>query len=569
MREVLSLQVGRSANFVGAHFWNFEDELAVYAGERGDLQDRYHPSVLFRVSQDRNRASGDDVIYTPRLLVFDTRDGLGGMHPKGTLQSPEAVDSSSIAQVWVGDVRKVYQEPHPVNAFQRFLTEDEQERGLEEGQGKWEGDEAPESEDNYEANPLLTTCHPYGLDESVTHWTDYTKCHIHSSTVQQLPFRDISPDFDAHAAGTADQTVSALGAEVMEDYVDALRKQLEECDAIQGVLTLGDMKGGWGGLTAQLLGELRDECRACPISCTALQASLRQHGSSSDRALAVVNAALSLYTLGQTSDLINLIGDPATVTPSGISPHLAVDAEKPYHTSALTAAALNMVTTPFRFQASHSTRAGSVAEWVRESCHGPFDCMKYATTTMSFPFADCAQGEEALRGLLVAPKALLQGDFERSGLPSYMGWLGPPAPGGAALTAEGCVKRFSQMLVTRGLNPPPLGQQAILKEAQSRLHCRSSSAAHPFATPLPMPLSYPLIFRDTLNEEGQKVCDPVLAPSSKQRMLCRSVGGLAAMECSSTLHPFLKEVAEGLQLTSPKIQVQLVKNGLHSDDVSE
>ncbi|CAN0504680.1 unnamed protein product, partial [Laminaria digitata] len=61
------LQVGRYANFVGAHFWNFQDELLLLGSRGGVVDAYYNHGVLHRPAGERGG------VCTPRLLAFDTR----------------------------------------------------------------------------------------------------------------------------------------------------------------------------------------------------------------------------------------------------------------------------------------------------------------------------------------------------------------------------------------------------------------------------------------------------------------------------------------------------------------
>lgn len=66
---------------------------------------------------------------------------------------------------------------------------------------------------------------------------DFLKSRLHPRALQELPFRDESSDFGLYASGGGGgggSRSSALGESDRENFSDALRQQLEECDAAQG-----------------------------------------------------------------------------------------------------------------------------------------------------------------------------------------------------------------------------------------------------------------------------------------------------------------------------------------------
>jgi hypothetical protein len=70
--------------------------------------------------------------------------------------------------------------------------------------------------------------------------------------------------------------------------------------------------------------------------------------------------------------------------------------------------------------------------------------------------------------------------------------------GSATVAAAPPVTVFSESLCARGLTASLSSQTAVLREALERTGCRRIAVAA-YTTPLPVPLSYPLIFRPTLD----------------------------------------------------------------------
>ena len=71
--SVITLQFGGYANYIGAHFWNFQDELAGPAYTQADGWREISHDALYRAGED---ASGR-AAYTPHLLLFDVAGSEG------------------------------------------------------------------------------------------------------------------------------------------------------------------------------------------------------------------------------------------------------------------------------------------------------------------------------------------------------------------------------------------------------------------------------------------------------------------------------------------------------------
>jgi Misato Segment II tubulin-like domain/Tubulin domain len=448
-REVLTLQIGRYSNFVGAHYWNFQDELWGWAhaeDRSGKMPDAYDPSIMFSYAQKT---------LAPRLLAWDTRDGLGGMHPGGTLAARGSAASSS-GCLWAGNVAAHSQEPeHTPNAFQRFLAADEV-LGSATGQyteptgvrsalsfqgtsvsaaiadGQLHGEDSAAVEEEIVVGAKMRK-HPFGLDDAVVTWTDYLKTHVARGSVQLLPFRDGDSCFDTYASGdsSASSPGSALHERDREAYSDALRRQLEECDAVQGVQCLVDFQGGWAALAADMLTETRDECRSCPLLCfpLLLAATARTEttagGASRTDPATAVNSALALHALSETASLLTLLSEAAAAQAGAGSPHVALHSSSAYHTAAVLAAALDTATSPYRF--CSKAAPFSVSQWAAGAAgavnRSSSSRASIASLVCAVPWAERDMNAEQLRAAAVASEtALSYAEFVKQGLPARLSW---------------------------------------------------------------------------------------------------------------------------------------------------
>ncbi|KAK3200335.1 hypothetical protein Dsin_023750 [Dipteronia sinensis] len=108
MREIVTVLLGGLANFIGSHFWNFQDELLGLASDpKSDpvFKNLYlNMDVLYRTDETQQGI----LTYTPRLVSADFQ---------GTLC----------------DVSTHASEPHKKNLFLQSLYEEEQVNGTNSG----------------------------------------------------------------------------------------------------------------------------------------------------------------------------------------------------------------------------------------------------------------------------------------------------------------------------------------------------------------------------------------------------------------------------------------------------
>jgi hypothetical protein len=96
--EIITLQFGHYANFVGSHYWNIQDELIsrnealVNAGKRPEIG----TDDLFRTGITQEGIE----TYTPRVLIFDARGSLGALRRGGYQYDTASVESVKASSQW-------------------------------------------------------------------------------------------------------------------------------------------------------------------------------------------------------------------------------------------------------------------------------------------------------------------------------------------------------------------------------------------------------------------------------------------------------------------------------------
>ena len=77
----MTLQFGNDSNYVGAHYWNFLDELfgrkSLEDSESPCAHERFDFQKLYRSRGERGR-----VVNYPRVMMFDHAGQVGYLHPE-------------------------------------------------------------------------------------------------------------------------------------------------------------------------------------------------------------------------------------------------------------------------------------------------------------------------------------------------------------------------------------------------------------------------------------------------------------------------------------------------------
>lgn len=85
-REIISLQFGNYSNFVGAHFWNLQEQSFDYTGAAGGAEVNH--DILYR----EGKTAKGELTYTPRLLLADLKGSLNTLPEQGGLPEEVAED---------------------------------------------------------------------------------------------------------------------------------------------------------------------------------------------------------------------------------------------------------------------------------------------------------------------------------------------------------------------------------------------------------------------------------------------------------------------------------------------
>ncbi|KAG8932540.1 Tubulin beta-2 chain [Tulasnella sp. 417] len=133
------------------------------------------------------------------------------------------------------------------------------------------------------------------------------------------------------------------GAELIENILDVLRKQIEECDALQGFQIIQSLGGGTGsGLGSLVMAKIREEVPDRMLSTFSILPSPK----SADTVVEPYNAVLTLHQLVETSDLSICIDNEALY---GLSDRLGGKTTEFSQLNSIVAQVMAGVSTSLRF----------------------------------------------------------------------------------------------------------------------------------------------------------------------------------------------------------------------------
>ncbi|XP_033750191.1 protein misato homolog 1-like [Pecten maximus] len=351
-REVVTLQIGHYSNFVGAHWWNIQESSFIYDPKLAPAQKDIDHDILFREGKNLR----GEVTYTPRLVAFDLKGSLNTLKQEGNLYDYRNQEEIQ----WTGDVT-LHQEDGPKkNTYLVDLEKEEQgymrdsagsnnsQESIDDVEIKDAGNEVKEKKQK--SGDAVMGSKFYDLDESVDVWSDYLRTYLHPKSihiVEQYRHKSDLQPFDIYGCG---QEVM-LNYETRTDIEDRLHFFIEECDHLQGFQVLLDAFDGFGGLGSNILQHLEDEYSSKGIFTFALAPNNLPDNTPQNRANRILNSAISLSKCWSNSSLLvpmclaNSLWK--TIGPAVQLPHLQYKSID-YHTSAILAATLDSVTSPYR-----------------------------------------------------------------------------------------------------------------------------------------------------------------------------------------------------------------------------
>ncbi|OLL21952.1 Protein dml1 [Neolecta irregularis DAH-3] len=314
MKEILTLQFGQAAGFLGAHFWNQQESL--FSCDENN-ESPIDSDVHFRAGI----GAGGIETFTPRVLIYDVKGGFGSLHQNALYESltPEINHAA-----WD---REIQEQKQPV-------IETEYEKILR--------NEVTDS--NQQTVPVLS---------KVETWNDFNRVYYHPRSFVEITEYDLYGELAV--LNTYDQGADLFQSLNREyDLFDHdLRSFLEECDSLQGIQVLCSVMDGWAGFSSEYLIELRDEFPKTSLISWAIENPMNDWESSHSFIRALVS-------LNETSSLYVPLGMPA-IQKAGY------DANSLWNRSAVLSLGYDSITLPTRLKASQRSSISEIIEYFSPS----------------------------------------------------------------------------------------------------------------------------------------------------------------------------------------------------------
>ncbi|MQL78186.1 hypothetical protein Taro_010615 [Colocasia esculenta] len=508
MREIVTIQVGTFANYVGSHFWNFQDELLGLAEEANGDPIYKSPSldmdVLYRAGETQQ---------VPLVLYLLLVNYMMRFHPL-------------IRQMLShGDVLKHVSEPRKKNIFLQRLCEEEQPNHNVPTNHVEKSADTP---DVGLQDKDLVAC----LENEVHFWTDFSKVHYHPQSLYELHGSwTTAQEFDNYGIGREFFSGSFHEEEVNE----RLRFFVEECDHIQGIQFILDDYGGFSSVAADFLEHIADEYPNKPVLLYSARGPGGCKNATSKRASIkkVLHDAVSFSRLSSLCKLMVPLGLPSLST-SKVSAFLRVDDSKPFHCSAVYAASIHSLSLPFRMDPP-----------------GPTENCVYITGAMDvWGLVQMLTGQARQNTVAILDTAIpapcLKGDSVHG---PFMRNLHPLTPETAV---DGEDPQAVESLVVHGALSS--GLRASISEVKDSVYSAYQHGLpkpmflHLSAAlcPLPIPLPFPSIFGNLVGQHGELLGNPIQGNIPRGSLDVDSIPMAARLRSSSAILPFIQTRSDNL-----------------------
>ncbi|KAG9652461.1 tubulin nucleotide-binding domain-like protein, partial [Aureobasidium melanogenum] len=312
MHEVITLQFGQQANYVGTHFWNAQETYFTYGDEEESPVDH---DIHFRPGHSEDGTE----TFTPRALIYDLKGAFGTLRRDNALYGAVDDPTAVAQQMWAGNTNVIQTEQIQQSAYQQHL-----DQGLEP--------------------PALSP-------DTVRYWSDYNRVFYHPRSIVQLQEYELnSALMPFEKWSTGEDLFDSLDKE--HDLLDRdLRPFLEECDQLQAIQIITSADDAWGGFTAKYLERMRDELGKTSAWVWGLEQGGRKPRDK--QILQVANVAQSIYQISSQASMYI----PLTTLPDVLPPHVNLNAASKWHTSALQLLALESMTLPTRLRSGQQGRS--------------------------------------------------------------------------------------------------------------------------------------------------------------------------------------------------------------------
>lgn len=336
-KEVVTIQIGTNANYVGAHFWNLQDEYLATPVHNRDIS----PAALLSELSPNNRAYASGVRYTPRVQVIDSSGAFGALSTQAGIVRPSRSESQ-IASAWDGSCQVIERETVHPSQYVRHT--------LEHG------------DDEAMSSSCRTDNSRYPPVDDIKYWTDYSNVPLHPRSSFELPGIH-------HEVSNMQYFVSGeqIAKPLLEDMFRDLRHFVEECDSLGGLNVITNADDAFSGICSAYLEHLLEELGShLPVLVFGIHSVGRvyadQRPSRSMRRSLPKDAHLFTNEAQLVSSCIDFSTEyiPMVTRRACQLPDVQVDENNLFQASSIFGLALDVALSPIRQRLSISGMLGSI-----------------------------------------------------------------------------------------------------------------------------------------------------------------------------------------------------------------
>ncbi|KAF6200712.1 hypothetical protein GE061_005156 [Apolygus lucorum] len=344
-KEVVTLQFGKFPNFVGAHYFNIQTAGFSF---NPDFPADVNHDVLFR----EGKSDSGSFSYTPRLIAVDLEQSLHSLSKTGLnfVTPPSTSEVQDVTQV---EALEVLQNPQPPK--NEYFEDVEKQSS------------AQENPNAMQVDLLLKT--KYDLSTTVKSWSEVLTVNLHPRSITMIP-KTLSSGLDVPKSTCKTGDDIWKNPSFNDDFEDNLRFQLEACDIVQGFHLLTECENLYSGMSNRCLDYLRDECgKKSILTVPIFSLNEDEEDGLEIRKRLCSNLINTGFCLSRSSELSDLVAPFSTLSELwGDGKEfqdfktLKYDGSSCYQSSAVMAACLELISTPYRLKRLPGVRMNNVNE---------------------------------------------------------------------------------------------------------------------------------------------------------------------------------------------------------------
>ncbi|ORX85727.1 tubulin nucleotide-binding domain-like protein [Anaeromyces robustus] len=353
MREIITIQLGSTANYVGTHFWNsLENSINKIKEESKEVsnsnshndnneEDYRDINVFYKMGISPKR----EEIYSPRLLIMELKGGINSIKNSNPFYQPP-VDFDTLkdnaSQLWPGKIETYKSELDEKSSFQKTI-------------------ENP----NFEYQKLFNSRYnskSLELNEkTIKSWTDFNISYYHPQTTVELSeynVNDESTPFGSFSCGEELYNSGYYGEKLFDEN---LRFFLEDCDQLQGFQVFCETNSAFGGFASKLIEEINDEFGRHTVLIYGVE------NKEDNTILSRINKSLCMNAFNESSLLYIPLDISNTNANNFWSKYYSANVNSLYHSTALYSSVIESISLPFSSANNYRSMSDICSTLITES----------------------------------------------------------------------------------------------------------------------------------------------------------------------------------------------------------